>query len=60
MVVELRDYQQKVIDDLKQAFSKGYNAPCLVLPCGSGKSIIAGRVIENANKKRESCIVLNS
>lgn len=58
MVVELRDYQQKVIDDLKQAFSKGYNAPCLVLPCGSGKSIIAGRVIENANKKGNHVLFL--
>jgi DNA repair protein RadD len=49
MNVELRDYQQRTIDDLYQWFKvnpKGH--PCLVLPTGSGKSHIVAALCKDA------------
>lgn len=48
---ELRDYQSKAIDDTREAYQNGYKAPCIVLPTGSGKSVVAGAIISSANSK---------
>lgn len=56
---ELRPYQTKAIQDTRQAFADGYNAPCLVLPTGSGKTLCAGAIISAAknNGKRAVFVV---
>lgn len=47
--MKLRDYQQRSIDDLYQWFGKGNNGnPCLVLPTGSGKSLIIAALCRDA------------
>ena len=56
--IKLREYQKKAIEDLERAFKQGYTAPCLVLPCGSGKSVIAGKIVERANKKGNHVLFL--
>jgi superfamily II DNA or RNA helicase len=57
--MELRDYQIKAISDIRQAWKDGYKSPCLVAPCGAGKSVtvsdIAKRTTEN--KKQVMFIV---
>lgn len=40
----LRDYQQNLIDKTFKAYNDGYTAPCIVLPCGGGKSIILAEI----------------
>lgn len=37
--MQLRDYQEEVIEETRNAFRKGYKAPCVVLPCGGGKTV---------------------
>ena len=32
--MELREYQKDLLDRLFQAYHDGYQAPCIVLPCG--------------------------
>ena len=40
----LREYQQSLIDDIFKAFDEGFTAPCAVLPCGGGKSVILAEI----------------
>jgi len=37
---QLRPYQNDVVEQLRIAWREGYKAPCIVLPCGGGKSCI--------------------
>ena len=49
----LRPYQQDLVDRLSKSWRTGHKAPCIVLPCGGGKSVIvaeiAKRTTENGN-----------
>lgn len=40
----LRSYQQELVDGVFQAFEEGFTAPCIVLPCGGGKSVIVAEI----------------
>lgn len=55
----LRDYQQRLIDDFFTALDDGFTAPCIVLPCGGGKSVILAEIakIYTAKDKRVLFIV---
>lgn len=48
---QLRPYQTELVNQTFEAWQNGYTAPCIVLPCGGGKSVIvaeiAKRVTEN-------------
>ena len=37
--MQLREYQQDIIDKCRAAFLKGYKRPLIVLPCGAGKTV---------------------
>lgn len=37
---ELREYQKKAIENVRNAFKAGAHAPLLVAPCGMGKTVI--------------------
>lgn len=54
MPIKLHDYQQKLVDKARQAFKDGYKAPCIVAPCGAGKSVIISEItrLTTKNKKR--------
>lgn len=43
-MMKLRDYQTDLLDRLYKAYEDGYKAPCIVLPCGGGKSVIVASV----------------
>ena len=38
--MRLRPYQDDLVEQLRTAWREGYKAPCIVLPCGGGKSCI--------------------
>ena len=40
MPIVLRDYQIKLIDEVREEFRDGIRRPCIVAPCGSGKTVI--------------------
>lgn len=47
----LRKYQADIISDVRQAYKKGRHAPCIVLPCGGGKSIIVAEIAKRTTDK---------
>lgn len=48
---KLRPYQQDLLNRTRQAYLQGYKSPCIVAPCGSGKSVIIAEMIKQAAKK---------
>ena len=49
--MELRDYQEKVLDDIRAAYKAGYRAPLLVAPTGSGKSAMLSHILGKTKKR---------
>ncbi len=56
--MELRDYQSDLIDRLFQAYSNGYKAPCIVVPCGGGKSVIVAAVAKRFTDEGKTVLFL--
>ena len=40
----LRPYQSELVEQTRQAWREGYHAPCIVLGCGGGKSVIVAEI----------------
>ncbi|MEN9588595.1 MAG: hypothetical protein RLZZ481_381, partial [Pseudomonadota bacterium] len=51
MGITLRPRQSKAIEDIRDAYRKGYKAPVLIAPTGFGKSATAVVMIQNAIAK---------
>ena len=49
--MELRDYQEKALDDIRAAYKAGYRAPLLVAPTGSGKSAMLSHILGKTKKR---------
>lgn len=56
--MELRDYQSDLINRLFKAYSDGYKAPCIVLPCGGGKSVIVAAVAKRFTDEGKTVLFL--
>ena len=48
MNIQLRPYQQKFIDDIRDQFKQGFRRVVGVAPCGAGKTIMTGWMIRQA------------
>lgn len=57
-MIQLRAYQQKIVDDLRMAFTKGKRAPVLVAPTGSGKTVVFSYMAASASQKGKRVIIL--
>lgn len=57
-MIELRPYQRKLVNDTKQAIKDGYHAPCIVAPCGAGKSVMIADIIYSATAKKQHVLFL--
>src|SRR5690625_4973196 len=54
MTFILHEYQQTLLNKTRQAYASGYKFPCVVAPCGAGKSVIISEIarMTTANGKR--------
>ena len=57
-MIELRPYQQKLIDDIAQAVASGHRRILAVLPTGGGKTIIFSRILKHAYENGKNVLVL--
>lgn len=48
MMVELRDYQQDMVNAIRRAVCEGKRSVCGVLGCGGGKSVIIAEIVRLA------------
>lgn len=57
--MQLRDYQTNIVNKVKKSWIEGYKYPCIVAPCGAGKTLITAHMARLAthNKKRVMFIV---
>lgn len=46
----LRPYQQELVNSVYTDWNSGYKAPCIVLPCGGGKSVIIAEIAKQFTK----------
>jgi len=56
--MELRDYQQKARQSIQNEWKKGIKKTLLVLPTGTGKTIVFSKVIEDRVREGERVLVL--
>ena len=56
--MSLRPYQNKLIQEVRQAYAKGYKSPCIVSPCGSGKSVVIAQIAKMAASKKNKILFL--
>ncbi len=54
----LREYQAELVRRVYQAYREGYRRPCIVLPCGGGKSVIAAEMAKKTTQKRNRVLFL--
>ena len=47
----LRDYQIELINKVKKSWETGHKNPCIVAPCGSGKTLIASELAKKTTDK---------
>lgn len=58
MSIKLRPYQQNLIIKTKKALLNGHASPCIVSPCGSGKSVVISEIIRTATVKKNHVLFL--
>ena len=56
--MNLYDYQRDMITGVHNAWRNGYKRPCIVLPCGGGKSIICADMAKRATDNRHNVLFL--
>ena len=49
--MQLREYQIDLINNVKNSYKHGKKAPCIVLPCGGGKSVIVAEMAKRTTQK---------
>jgi DNA repair protein RadD len=56
--MQLRSYQQRAIDDLRNAYRFGYRAPLLCLPTGGGKTCVFAAIAKQAADRGRRVLIL--
>lgn len=57
-MLQLRDYQQDIIDKVVQSLKEGYRKIMIVLPTGGGKTAIASELVRRSYSKGKSSIFM--
>ncbi len=55
---ELRQYQKDLLNKTRQAYLQGYKSPCIVAPCGAGKTVIMADMAKKASEKQNRVLFL--
>src|SRR6185312_5976214 len=55
---QLHDYQQTLVDKTRQSYVDGYRSPCVVAPCGAGKSVIISEIARLTAEKGNRVLFL--
>lgn len=56
--LNLRKYQIDLIEKARESYRNGAKAPCIVLPCGGGKSVIVAEMAKCATAKGNQVLFL--
>lgn len=56
--MKLFPHQQELLNNIRNSFINGYRSPCIVAPCGFGKSVIIGQIIKNITDKKQYILFL--
>lgn len=56
--MNLYPYQQKIVEEVREAYREGRRAPCVVSPCGSGKSVVIAHIAKQATDKGNRVLFL--
>jgi superfamily II DNA or RNA helicase len=56
--MELRPYQNEILNRIRNSYATGHNSPTLVLGCGGGKSCIAAEMTKLSIEKGKEVLVL--
>lgn len=54
----LRPYQDRAIAGLRASYARGKRSPCLVLPTGAGKTVVAASIIRSATERGRRVLFL--
>ncbi len=57
-MITLRPYQQKCVDEIRQALSNGEKGVMCCAPCGAGKSILIAALAKLATEKGKKVLIL--
>ena len=57
-MIELFDYQKELVNKAREAYIQGYKAPCIVAPCGAGKSVMIAEIVRLATVKKQRVLFL--
>lgn len=55
---ELRDYQSDLVSRVSKSWRTGHKAPCIVLPCGGGKSAIVAEMAKRTTMRGKRVLFL--
>lgn len=54
----LHNYQRNLVSKARQAYADGYKSPCVVAPCGAGKSVIISEIARMTTNKGNRVLFL--
>lgn len=55
---KLRPYQDKLVKEVYSSWNNGFKAPCIVLPCGGGKSVIIAEIAKQFTQQYKNVMFL--
>jgi len=56
-LLKLRPYQEQILEQVRKSYSQ-YKRPCIVSPCGSGKSVLIAEIAKGASLKKNRVLFL--
>lgn len=54
----LRTYQEDLVQQTSRSWRTGHRAPCIVLPCGGGKSVIVAEIARRTTENGKLVLFL--